>query len=70
MLATIVVIRILLSWSLDLEIDGLWPWKKYEVLGADWMMHLVTNGTSPPSETPTNKTASEIVPDSEAVGDQ
>jgi uncharacterized membrane protein len=27
-LATIVVIRILLSWSLAVEIDGVWPWKK------------------------------------------
>jgi uncharacterized membrane protein len=27
-LATIVVIRIVLSWSLDVEIDGTWPWNK------------------------------------------
>ncbi len=31
-LATIVVVRILLSWSLDVEIDGVWPWKKHEAL--------------------------------------
>jgi uncharacterized membrane protein len=29
-LGTIVVIRIVLSWSLAVEIDGVWPWKKYE----------------------------------------
>lgn len=27
-LATIVVIRIALSWSLEVEIDGVWPWKR------------------------------------------
>ncbi len=27
-LATIVVIRIVLSWSLAVEIDGVWPWKR------------------------------------------
>ena len=27
-LATIVVIRILLSWSLAVEIDGVWPWRR------------------------------------------
>jgi len=27
-LATIVLIRILLSWSLAVEIDGVWPWRK------------------------------------------
>jgi len=27
-LATIVLIRIVLSWSLDVEIDGTWPWNK------------------------------------------
>jgi uncharacterized membrane protein len=27
-LATIVVIRVVLSWSLAVEIDGTWPWKK------------------------------------------
>jgi uncharacterized membrane protein len=27
-LATIVVVRILLSWSLAVEIDGVWPWQK------------------------------------------
>ena len=31
-LATIVLIRILLSWSLDVEIDGVWPWKKRQAL--------------------------------------
>jgi uncharacterized membrane protein len=29
-LATIVVVRILLSWSLAVEIDGVWPWRKRE----------------------------------------
>jgi uncharacterized membrane protein len=27
-LATIVLVRIVLSWSLAVEIDGVWPWKK------------------------------------------
>ena len=27
-LATIVAVRIALSWSLSVEIDGTWPWKK------------------------------------------
>jgi uncharacterized membrane protein len=27
-LATIVIVRITLSWSLAVEIDGVWPWKK------------------------------------------
>ena len=31
-LATIVVVRILLSWSLAVEIDGVWPWRKREAL--------------------------------------
>jgi uncharacterized membrane protein len=34
-LATIVIIRILLSWSLEVEIDGVWPWKKGEQLQSD-----------------------------------
>lgn len=29
-LATIVLVRIVLGWSLDVEIDGVWPWKKAE----------------------------------------
>jgi hypothetical protein len=33
-LATIVLIRILLSWSLDVEIDGVWPWEKHQALAA------------------------------------
>ena len=33
-LATIVVVRIVLSWSLDVEIDGVWPWKKHQALAA------------------------------------
>ena len=31
-LATIVVIRILLSWSLEVEIDGVWPWKRQQTV--------------------------------------
>ncbi len=31
-LGTIVLIRIVLSWSLAVEIDGVWPWKKYEAM--------------------------------------
>jgi uncharacterized membrane protein len=31
-LATIVVVRILLSWSLSVEIDGVWPWRKREAV--------------------------------------
>jgi uncharacterized membrane protein len=30
-LGTIVIIRILLSWSLDVEIDGVWPWRKHQL---------------------------------------
>ena len=30
-LATIVVVRIALSWSLDVEIDGVWPWQQRQV---------------------------------------
>jgi uncharacterized membrane protein len=30
-LATIVVVRIMLSWSLSVEIDGVWPWKQNQV---------------------------------------
>ena len=30
-LATIVAVRILLSWSLAVEIDGVWPWKKAQL---------------------------------------
>jgi uncharacterized membrane protein len=33
-LATIVVVRIVLSWSLAVEIDGVWPWKKRQALEA------------------------------------
>ena len=31
-LGTIVVIRIVLSWSLAVEIDGVWPWRRYETV--------------------------------------
>ena len=30
-LGVIVVIRILLSFSLEVEIDGLWPWRRWQV---------------------------------------
>ncbi len=33
-LATVVVVRIALSWSLDVEIDGVWPWQKQQALAA------------------------------------
>jgi uncharacterized membrane protein len=33
-LATIVVVRIVLSWSLSVEIDGVWPWKKGSAITA------------------------------------
>jgi hypothetical protein len=33
-LATIVVVRILLSWSLAVEIDGVWPWRKHDAAAA------------------------------------
>jgi len=29
-LAAIVIIRIVLSWSLELEIDGTWPWDRWQ----------------------------------------
>ncbi len=32
-LATIVTIRIALSWSLSVEINGVWPWRKYQDRG-------------------------------------
>ena len=47
-LATIVVVRILLSWSLDVEIDGVWPWKKHQALAAG----LDGNGAGPEGSTP------------------
>jgi uncharacterized membrane protein len=31
-LATIVLIRIVLGWSLDVEIDGVWPWQKSKAI--------------------------------------
>lgn len=31
-LATIVIIRIVLSWSLAVEIDGTWPWNRFRLL--------------------------------------
>jgi uncharacterized membrane protein len=31
-LATIVVVRIVLGWSLDVEIDGVWPWRKSQAI--------------------------------------
>lgn len=31
-LATIVVVRIVLSWALAVEIDGMWPWKKSQAI--------------------------------------
>lgn len=31
-LATIVLVRIVLSWWLAVEIDGVWPWRRYDVL--------------------------------------
>ena len=31
-LATIVVVRIVLNWSLAVEIDGVWPWRKRQTL--------------------------------------
>jgi len=34
-LATIVIIRIVLSWSLVVEIDGVWPWKRYQLRSGD-----------------------------------
>jgi uncharacterized membrane protein len=33
-LATIVVVRIVLSWSLAVEIDGVWPWRKEQTFAA------------------------------------
>jgi uncharacterized membrane protein len=31
-LATIVVLRIVPGWSLDVEIDGVWPWRKGQAI--------------------------------------
>jgi uncharacterized membrane protein len=31
-LATIVLVRIVLGWSLDVEIDGVWPWRKGQAI--------------------------------------
>ena len=38
-LATIVLIRIVLSWSLAIQIDGAWPWRK-------WAQQLSQRGTN------------------------
>ena len=35
LLGAIVIIRILLSLSLDVEIDGIWPWRRYEATSKD-----------------------------------
>jgi uncharacterized membrane protein len=32
-LGLLVLIRTFLSWSLDVEIDGMWPWQKYRLRG-------------------------------------
>lgn len=29
-LSTVVVVRIILSWALAVEIDGFWPWKRFQ----------------------------------------
>lgn len=34
-LATIVAVRIVLSWALAVEIDGVWPWRKRQAAGVD-----------------------------------
>ena len=34
-LGIIVVIRILLSFSLEVEIDGVWPWRRWQLRGRD-----------------------------------
>jgi uncharacterized membrane protein len=34
-LAIIVIIRILLSFSLEVEIDGMWPWNRWRAEGPD-----------------------------------
>ena len=34
-LGIIVIIRILLSFSLEVEIDGLWPWRRWELARSD-----------------------------------
>jgi uncharacterized membrane protein len=48
-LATIVVVRIMLSWSLSVEIDGVWPWKQGQAItaGSDQ-----ADRTTPPPRTP------------------
>jgi uncharacterized membrane protein len=48
-LATIVAIRIVLSWSLEVEIDGSWPWKRGRVTGR-WSGQ-VDEGPGPSPET-------------------
>jgi uncharacterized membrane protein len=40
-LGVIVVIRILLSFSLEVEIDGFWPWRR-------WQLTHISNTTAPP----------------------
>jgi uncharacterized membrane protein len=40
-LAIIVVVRILLSFSLEVEIDGLWPWRR-------WQLTRTRNPKAPP----------------------
>jgi uncharacterized membrane protein len=43
-LGIIVVIRILLSFSLEVEIDGVWPWRR-------WQLDRSQDATSPPDNT-------------------
>ena len=40
-LAAIVLIRIALSFSLEVEIDGFWPWRR-------WQLHSSRNAQAPP----------------------
>jgi uncharacterized membrane protein len=42
LLGTIVAIRIVLSFSLEIEIDGTWPWSR-------WRLEQNENSTDPPS---------------------
>ena len=42
-LATIVAVRIVLSWSLSVELDGVWPWKERQTVAGPG------SGTTPDS---------------------
>lgn len=50
-LATIVAVRILLSWSLSVEVEGVWPWDQRRVVAEDASeRHQASGGGLPPEK--------------------